>query len=330
MILTVLKLRLFQFFRVLKEIGLIRIIILSLLFCIVPILVYHFLVPPKNTIKWLIVIGLLLLITHLYRKDNHFLKIIIENPYPIYLGEYFLLTLPFFIIWIINTNWIGLSLLIIIVFIIPVINIKIILQYFGSIIMLLLNPLRNLNSKFTVSLPFISIHSFEWISGIRRNFLVLAPVYLFFVALSFMSHIAEVGLIFLSLLISTFYFHGESREFIELLAKNPREFLLKKILTNFKQLFVVYTPIVVIGLIFQTPTWYFLVGALIISFSIQAYTIVFKYGLFEENANLNRNIVILFAIFLFIGSDEFFLVPLILGIRSYNRAIENLKPYFYD
>ena len=100
MILTVLKLRLLQFLRVLKEIGLIRIIILSLLFCIVPILAYHFLVPPKNTIKWLIVIGLLLLFIHSYRKDDHFLKIIINNPYLIYLSEYLLLTLPFFIIWL--------------------------------------------------------------------------------------------------------------------------------------------------------------------------------------------------------------------------------------
>jgi hypothetical protein len=195
-----------------------------------------------------------------------------------------------------------------------------------------MNPFSsNLNSKFKVSLPFISISSFEWISGIRRNLFILAPAYLFFLAFSFKPFIAEVGLIFLSILISSFYFYGESREFIELFAKNPREFILKKILINFKQLFVVFTPILVIALIFQTATWSNLIVALIFSLLIQVYALIFKYGLFEENANLKRNSVILFVNFLFIIMPLFFWpVPIVLGIRYSIKAYVNLKKYLHD
>jgi hypothetical protein len=331
MIFTVFKIRLLQFFRLLKEIGLIRIILLSLIFLFFSSMVFHNFVLPKNTIKSLIAIGLLLLTIHAYRKDKHFLMIVIKNPYPIYVGEYLLITLPFFIIWLINNNWIGSGLLMLIVFIIPLIKIKEILQYLGSNIMSVLNPLSSrLNSKFTVRLPFISAISFEWISGIRRKLFILAPVYLFFLALSFKPFVAEVGLILLSVLISGFYFYGESREFIELFAKNPRQFIWKKIFINLKQLFIVYTPILVVSLIFQTSTWYFLIAALIVSFLIQAFVIVFKYGLFEENANLNRNMIILLFLSLFIFQPYFLPVPFVLAIRSYIKALENLKPYFYD
>jgi hypothetical protein len=293
--------------------------------------VYSFFWSPKNTIMSLIAIGLLLLSAHASRKDKHFLKIIIKNPYPIYLSEYLLSTLPFFIIWLINYNWIGLGLLMLIVFIIPMISINLKLKYLGSIIMLLLNPFSiKLNSKFNVRLPFISNHSFEWISGIRSKLLILAPLYLFFLSLSFKPFIAKVGMILLSILISGFYFYGESREFIELFAKNPRQFIWKKIFTNFKLLLIVFSPILFIALIFQTSTWYLLIGALIISLLIQVFVIVFKYGLFEENANLNRNIIILLFFSLFAFQPYFLPVPFALAIRSYIKALKNLKPYFND
>jgi hypothetical protein len=331
MILAVFKLRLLQFYRLLKEIGLVRIILISLIILFFSSMVFYNFVLPKNTIKSLIAIGLLLLIVHAYRKDKHFLKIVNKNPYPIYLSEYLLLTLPLLIIWLINNNWIGSGILMLIVFLIPLIRIKEILQYLGSNMMSVLNPLSSkLNSNFTVRLPFVSAISFEWISGIRRKLFIMAPVYLFFLAFSFRPFVAEVGLIFLSVLISGFYFYGESREFIELFAKNPRQFIWKKIFINFKQLFIVYTPILFISLIFQTSTWYFLIAALVISFLIQAFVIVFKYGLFEENANLNRNMIILLFLSLFVFQPYFLPVPFILAIRSYIKAIENLKPYFYD
>ena len=331
MIITFFKIRLSQFLRLLKGIGLFRIIVLLLILWFVSFTVFSFLILPENTSKSLIVIALLLLSIHASRKDKHFIKTTIKSSYSIYLSEYLFLILPFLVIWIVYNNWIGIGLLIPIVLLISLISIDLKLQYLGSIIKLLINPFSsNLNSKFKVSLPFISNSSFEWISGIRRNLLLLFPVYLFFLAFSFKPYVAVVGLIFISILVSGFYYLGEPREFVEFFAKNPREFILRKIFINLKQLLILFTPILIIALLFQTSTWYYLIGAVIISFLIQVLTIVFKYGLFEENANLNRNSIITSINILFVIVPLFWPVPLIMGIRYYIKACENLKKYFHD
>lgn len=331
MITTFIKIRLLQFFRLLKGIGLLRIIIVLLILWFTTYMVFHFLILPENTVKSLIAIGLFLLSLQVSRNDKHFIKTTIKNPYSIYLGEYLLLILPFLVIWIVYSNWIGVGLLILIILLIPLISINLKLRYLGSVIKFLIYPFNsNLNSKFKVRLPFISISSFEWISGIRRNLILLIPVYLFILAFSFKPNVAVVGLIFLSILISGFYYYGEPREFVELFAKNPRDFILRKILINLKQLIILFAPILIIAIIFQTHTWYYLIGAIIISFLIQVLTIIFKYGLFEENANLNRNSIIVFLNILFVIMPMFLPVPIIMGIMYYKKARENLKKYLHD
>jgi hypothetical protein len=292
---------------------------------------YQFMILPENTIISLIVIVLLLLSLHTSRTDKHFIKTTIKKPYSIYLSEYLLLSFPLFVIWIVYFNWIGIGLLILGVLLIPLISINVKLQYLGSIIKLAINPFSSkLNSKFKVSLPFISISSFEWISGIRRNLFLLAPVYLFILAFSFKPYVAVVGLIFLSILISGFYYNGEPREFVELFAKNSRDFILRKILINLKQLIILFAPILIIAIIFQTPKWYYLIVAVIYSSLIQILAIVFKYGLFEENANLNRNSIIVSINIFCVIVPLFWPVPIIMGIRYYAKARVNLKRYFHD
>ena len=332
MIITIFKIRLLQLFRLLKGIGLIRIIIVLLILWFLSILIYNFAIVPEDTVKMSIITGLLLFSVHASRKDKHFLKIAFKISYPIYLSEYLLLIIPFFVIWIIHSNWFAAGLLVLIVLLIPLVYVNFRMQYVSSIIKVLINPFKlNLNSKFKIRLPFISTRSFEWISGIRRNLILLVPVYLFILAFSFKPYVAVVGLIFLSILISGFYYYGEPREFIELLANNPIDFILHKIFINLKQLFIVFIPIIIIATVFQTSTWYYLIGAIIISFFIQAFTIVIKYGLFEENARLNRNSIIIFANILFIiVLPAFWPVPLIMGIKYYLKARKNLKKYYHD
>ena len=331
MILTIYKIRLSQFYRLLTELGLFRVIALLVIFGFVFFLLFHIVINPQNTILALIAIGLLLFSLHASRNDKRFIKTTIKSPYSIYFSEYLLLTLPFLVIWIVHFNWIGTGLLILIVLSTPLISTRIKPGNLGSIIKILINPFStNLNSKFKVSLPFISDSSFEWISGVRRNLILLSPIYLLFLAFSFVPYVAVAGMIIISILISSFYYYGESREFVEFYASNPREFLLRKITVNLKQLIILFSPILIVTLIFQTSTWYFLVGAVIISFLIQILAIIFKYGLFEENANLNRNNFIFLINILFIILGVFWPIPIIMGIKYYAKATENLKKYFHD
>lgn len=331
MIRAVFKVRISQFFRLLNEIGLFRVIFLLIILGFVLFFTYQFITTSENTIISLILIALLLLSVHTSRKDKPFLEAIIKQPYLIYLSEYMVLTLPVLVIWIVKNNWIGAGILLLVVFIIPLIYYNLQFRYLGSIIQLLINPFNpNLNLTVKTRLPFISSSSFEWISGIRRNLLILIPVYLLVLVFSFKPYVAVVGLIFLSLIISGFYFYGESREFVEFYAKSPRKFIVKKIYTNLRHLIVVFAPILIIALIFQISTWRFLLGALIVSIFIQVLTIIFKYSLFEENANLTRNSIIVYGNIIFAIVPYFLPVPIIMGIIHYNKALKNLKQYFHD
>ena len=88
-------------------------------------------------------------------------------------------------------------------------------------------------------------------------------------------------------------------------------------------------PILLIAVICQPATWYYLIGAIIISILIQVISIIFKYALFEENISLSRNSIIVFLNILFIIVPLFWLVPLIMGIKYYIKAQNNLKEYFH-
>jgi hypothetical protein len=196
---------------------------------------------------------------------------------------------------------------------------------------LIVNPFNSgHNSRLNIDLSFISCYAFEWKSGIRRNLFVLIPLYLLFLLFSFRPYVAPVGLIILSVVVSGFYLYGESRDFMEIFAVNPKQFLLRKIKMDLKYLMLIYIPIILLTLIFQIHTWYYLLGALIVSILIQIIAIIFKYALFMENSDLSRNSMIVFLNIVFIIVPLFWLVPLVMGIRYYFKAKTNIKKYIYD
>jgi len=325
------KTRFLQLFRLLKDIGLARVIALMFFLWFGFFLAYKYMGSPENTSKAVTAFGVALLAVHAVRKDKHFLKMFFTMPYLVYLAEYFALFLPFILIWIIYFNWLGIGLLLMICITVPLVTINRGMQNTGIIFKFLINPFTtNFNSSFTVRLPFIPTRSFEWISGIRRNLLVLLPVYLIFIAFSFQPYIGVIGFIILSLLVSGFYFYGESREFIEQFAKTPSSFLWLKIRDNLKLLYLFLLPILIISMIFQFHTWYYLAGAILASSLFQIITIIFKYGLFEENAPLNKINILVMINFLFIVLPFFWPVPIIMGIKYYMKARENLQKYFDD
>ena len=83
MITAILKIRFSQLFRLLKEIGLFRIIFLLLILWFVFFIAYQFMILPENTIMSIIVIVFLFLSLHASRNDKLFIKTTIKSPYSI-------------------------------------------------------------------------------------------------------------------------------------------------------------------------------------------------------------------------------------------------------
>src|SRR5674476_1602694 len=94
MILTILRIRLIQVFRVLKEIGLLRILFLLAIMSFVSLLIFQTIKQARNSYFVAIITGFILISIHASRKDKRFLKMNFNRSYLIFLIEYITLVFP--------------------------------------------------------------------------------------------------------------------------------------------------------------------------------------------------------------------------------------------
>jgi hypothetical protein len=331
MIKTIIKIRLLQLYRLMKDIGILRIIFVVLLVVFTAFIAMTAIRKTENNTLITIISTILLLSIHSRRKDKSFLKITGEKPYFIYLTEYLLIMFPLLLCCIFMLNWKEFSYLIVLCILIPLTSAK---TGHGKTFSFLKLLMRSFSSVYksirNVKIPIKNPFAFEWVSGIRGSYFFIVPFYILILSFSFKSNVAPIGIIIFSIMIGGFYLYGESREFIELYASNAKEFMLRKIRVNLKYLLILFIPVVVIYLFYEPSTWYLMAGAVMISCVIQILSIIFKYGLFKENSDLSRNGMIGMLNIVFILVPFFWPVPLIMGIRYYIKGQNKLKKYFDD
>lgn len=331
MLLTLLKIRWIQLVRVIKEIGFFRVLFLIAFVIFIALAVVHSIRQPQSANYVSVIAGAGLLLIHASRKDKRFIRMTFNKSYLVFLTEYLILVFPIVVAYVAFKNWINASALLLLCLLIPRIYLKLGSGSSSPVIKFLLFPFRsNLNLKWNIKVPIRDPRMFEWISGFRRYFFIIIPVYLLVLAFSFKAYVAPAGMIFLSILISLFYFYGESHNFIELFSANYKTFVALKIKLNLMHLVVVFMPMIAIALIFQPGTWYYVFGALFIAAFIQAIAIIFKYALFAENIDLGHNSVIVSINVLCILLPFFWPLPVFMGIRYYIKAQHNLKKFLHD
>lgn len=327
----IIKIRLLQFYRLIRGIGIFRMVFLLFIAGFVVFVAFNLLTERGYTLIFAAVMSVIIVSIHISRNDRNFIRMFYNRPYYIYLTEYFLIMLPFVVIALVVKNYRTAGLLLTPCFLIPFINFKADIQAGFSLLKILVNPFKTQHDfAGLMRLPLRNPLAFEWISGLRSNFIILIPVYLVVLTFSFRAIVAPVGMLIISGIISGFYYYGEPREFIEIFASGPSDFMIRKMAISIKYLSYLLSPIMVLALIFQPGTWYLIVGAWVVSCFFQVVTIIFKYALFRENRDLNSNgLLVLFNI-MCILLPFFWPVPIIMGSRYYLKAKQNLKPYFDD
>ncbi len=331
MILSILEIRLKQCLRLAKEIGVFRGFFLLTILSFLSVVIFKIVSQRENTYITGLVFALFILLIHISRKDKHFLYSHFNTGYLIYLSEYLAISIPLLIILALAKNIAGILLIAAIVTVISRINLNLGLQTLFNIPGFLINPVsKKVNMGISLWVPIRNPYAFEWISGVRRNFLLIFFLYILLLGFSFKGYVAPIGMIVLSIFISGFFFYGEPREFIEIFAASGKNFLLKKIVVNIKLLVVFLLPMIIIAMIFQPERWYFLLGALLICSLIQVLSILFKYGLFSENKDLSYNSLIVFLNIFCLVFPVLWPLPVLMGIKYYFKALDNLKIYFDD
>jgi hypothetical protein len=316
MILKYLLIRLKQFYRIVNELGIFRIIFGFITITSVLLALLSSLFKNINYINFSILVFVFLFIVHSIRKDKNFIIIRKINYYKLYYGEYALLLLPLIIYLIIKTEFILIFLLLLIILLIPFFNFKI------------------RNKKVKIKYSFLPYISYEWIGGLRVNFFYLIIIYIVaFFFFKFMYSIPIVIIIY-SFTISSFYSEFESRQIIESYKLSPRRFLKYKIISNHFIFVISIFPLVILFLISHYAMWYLIIYLLVFCILIQTFNILYKYTLYDENKSISKNSylnVILTIIYYIV-----FIIPLLLPIlicliyRYYKKSILNLNKYLYD
>jgi hypothetical protein len=320
----ILRIRIKQLYRLFHNIDFIRLLFLLLLLAVVSIMLFGWSSRREYIAWWITFCSLIIMSIHLSRKDKGFISGITRQPFLIFCAEYLMLLIPVFAFFLLHRNWAGF-------YLVPVI---LLISLMKGRVITSANETGIWHTGMTIRLPGsrqISTGNpamFEWNSGLRHTWLFYGFIYFVILAFSFKGYVSHIGLILISVLVSGYYFNGEPRQFIEVFSYSASNFIKRKVWLGFKYLTVVNLPIVLISLIAQTEMWYLLILAQFIAFVILFLAIVFKYGLFRENANLERNSPILMITIIGLLLPFLWPLPVYMGIRYYRKALKNLKPYF--
>lgn len=311
MIITLLKLHLKQLGRLLRELGMIRgVIVLALVFFTLARI--YTLTPPLTYIV-IAIVFLSLASLHVSRKDKTFLQLISDQTRSLYLVEYHLLASPVYLEFLLNSWWVEVAGLLVGITLIPLANVR-----------------SNAKASRIRSLSFIPASAFEWKSNLRKQGLWIGLLYVLALVLYSYPFVTLVVIVIFTFIVTTFYNESEPRSMVEVFAdSSPRAFLWQKGKVHLLLFWAGCLPLLLVFLLMNTKYWYVLVIWFFISSVIQLLSIMLKYCFYEPGNTLNKN-VFMFIYFLSLFVPFFVPVPLVMLINYYGRAKNNLSTYLDD
>ncbi|HNP47453.1 MAG TPA: hypothetical protein PKK99_00255 [Bacteroidia bacterium] len=262
---------------------------------------------------------LLVLYIHFARNDHRFLKSVAFHPLRIYLGEYFCLSMPFLVLLALN-GWWWLILLCLCI-------------WLTETILLFFLPVGNRGHLFLGSrllIPLVPMSFFEWRSGLRKHGTFIFIVYAFAIGLSGLTLVSLFVLLLVSMSFSSFYSDGESAAVINAESLSPQQFLKHKLKTHVIACTMFFIPGLLIYLFRHPHDWIYVLLASLIFIINVSYFILIKYSFYRPDEKLAAGsvwVAILFASTLI----PFLLpLPLMIIVRNYSVAKNNLKLYVDD
>jgi hypothetical protein len=172
----------------------------------------------------------------------------------------------------------------------------------------------------------ISPQDFEWLSGVRRYWLALVPLYLIIAAFCWVRALPIVGLWFVTMLVVSFYTEGEPFNIFRLHYKGrPSAFLWQKIWRATRLLSIIYIPFLLVNAVLHSDIFIAHIIFFLMQWVALVYAITAKYATYKPNEILAGNAVL--QGFALMGTIIPFLAPLpiFLCFWYFNKAIINLK-----
>jgi hypothetical protein len=309
---TLLHIRYLQLKRELRDGG-----IRSLfLFGILILLVYaSYNVYKNNLYAWYLTgfLFYLCVFIHVIRTDKTFAFGNINSPRSQFFAEYFFLTLPFSVTACFTTNW----------YFCPVLTLSLIFVPWFKSSKQKVTYFKNLST-------IIPASNFELISGFRKSFLYLIPLYALAIIFCWVRFAPLFLLWFITVTIATFYNECESLNILREGKSRPGEFLRNKILSHSKLPAILYLPVLLINTILNPEFLILNILFIPIQLSLISFAILLKYSNYRPGQNSVANNLTLSLVSLGIAIPYLLPLPLLMSMPYYKRAKKNLDMYLYD
>jgi len=313
---TILGLRVKQFYRILGELGIIHLLVLSI--ALIPLALMAWAqIEKQNDLVFPVLSALALVSLHLNRGDKSFLEAVIPSPKLLFFVEYLVLMLPAILFMVVRQRYdiiLG------------------ILCFTGILSLVKLTIARKTSGKPVFPLPDHFQQDFEWISGIRKQYFSIGLIYIAGLVMSWWSPaIPLVALFLLGILVAMFYMESESHNILEVYSgQAPKQLMRKKIKRALLLFWAYCSPLVLLFMIFHYEYWYIFLILLVIISLMPVLGIVLKYSHYVPGESLKSNELILGIMIAFLAMPFTQPVPMIFAYRQYKKAIVNLKNYLDD
>jgi len=265
---AILKIRLLQTFRLFKDLGIIRFLVLISI--VVLLLIYIFGLINRPEFAYFVAISAVMMVFILdsKRTDKLFLKGLFEKSQLIFIAEYLIITLPISILLLIDKQFLSLIFLYLGLITVSISTIKIKIKE------------TTLNNRL---IKWIPSNAFEIIGGLRSHFYPLLLVNILGIAFSFWAFSAPIAITINTLIWSSFYQKCEPRNWIIASELPANRFLIDKIKKSILIFISFQLPLIASFVCFNHN--YFLILLIILTLSILylVLAILLKYALFESN-----------------------------------------------
>ena len=309
--LTLIKIRLIQIKHEAKDTGTYLVLVIGTI-CFLVFTSYKIYLQTSYAYYLTGILLLICLSIQLNRKDKRFVYNHVKNPFLEIYAEYIAVVFPFLVTSLFTKNWLCFPILIISLLPLPLIKIYFIQKtYFKNLSILLPSTI------------------FEWISGFRKSFTLIIPLYILAISISWFRILPLFLLWLITISIQSFYYECESIQILRERNYSSKQLINRKLISHSKYLLFFYTPILVVNTSFHNDQWFVNLLFILIQITLLCLAICIKYSNYKPaQSSFSNNIVI--SIISISSIIPYLLpIPLLMTIKYYQKAKCNLKTYLH-
>lgn len=176
---------------------------------------------------------------------------------------------------------------------------------------------------------WIPPRDFEWLSGFRKNFLPLVLFYAAALGLCWLRIAPLVALWIITTIVTSFYIEGEPLHILKAESNSPAVMLRAKMRRHLSLLFVISLPVLLINTLLCPAMWWLNLAFLLTQGILLVFAILLKYTTYRPDSLSSGNNLLLGMMSVSVLIPFLLLLPLLMSIRNYRRAVVNLKDYYH-